>query len=119
MKENHKFLGKSPSNTSVINLSKSLIEEINHYIPQEYQSTANIHSDDHFIPFVNERDGLNRLIFQKPHTIKAKKSLPEIKIEKTPKKKKKLAFGRVRKSTNPAVGSYYKPENWIKPTFSN
>ncbi|CAG9324745.1 unnamed protein product [Blepharisma stoltei] len=117
-----KLLRKNSTNTSLINLNKSLVDEIKSTIPYQLPDESVFIQDDYFIPFLNERDGMGRLISSKSPSSKTKKPILTPLHEKiiiTPKTTKKLLLSRARRSSNPAVGSYYKPQSWIKPSFSS
>ncbi|CAG9332877.1 unnamed protein product [Blepharisma stoltei] len=116
MKE-RKFSRQNLSDTSILSVAKSLIEEIQN----NKNSPQALLKEQYFIPFINERDGCGRL--RKFLDPPPKRERPPIKPTNTNQSqifsRKKLISKHTKISSVPPVGIYYQPESWIKQSFSH
>lgn len=76
-----------------------------------------------FIPFIQERDNLGRLITSPPKTRSSTHTQRKITRHNSVnnyKRFKLVSPTRLKKqrSISPSVGMYHKPNDWIKPSFS-
>ena len=97
--------------TSIQNIQKTLSSES--LIPRK---------STYFIPFLQERDGMNKLISpNSEHKAKADFALlPDNSLINSPKLRlKKKVKSKQINPIYPSVGSYNVQSNWIKKTFSN
>lgn len=80
--------------------------------------------EEKFIPFLQERDSLGRLLPSPPkthpNTAHSTRSVRNNSVS-IHKRFKLVSPSKVirERSISPSVGSYYKPNSWIKPTFSH
>ena len=73
---------------------------------------------DTFIPFLQERSRLGKRI-QGDHTQYLLENQPRNRIIRKPSPKRThTSLRKIPKPSTPAVGSYFKPESWTKPSFS-
>lgn len=93
------------TDTSILNLTKSVIAEL--------QTPSNLLiREKHFIPFINERDGIGKLRKNtKPIELEDKTEIRPKKISHLVLKNHlKLISKKNRLASGPPIGFYYQPE---------
>ena len=113
-KINRKRWRKPTKSTSLANISKSVLTNLS------IERSSNSNDTKCFIPFHNERDGLNRLI--KNNEKRLSKSFTNEKSNNSSKvcfRRRKMLLKLPTTENTPSVGSYNVTPCWIKQSFLN